>query len=714
MADTGDSPDGPGTPRRACDQCRSRKIRCDKETPCSNCRTAQRNCSSTGLGQKPKEARQRVLISHQYERKIDYFEARLAGIEDMLRNINTSLSRGDGQALPQSSTARVFTSPSAAESSTVYEEIASSDSDDDQAFEGNSSMTAHTVFASEFLEHAVTSTSLGRQLSPDIQSALASLQQMVHMQHQKGTSHESRFAHQKPLPKGGIKELPLPPSQIVVQLLREIKDVPPMTFALTCAFIAVEDFIECCRKVFFATEDYTLSTFIIVNAGLYYLFQEKAVMNEALSAELLRYHYVCRDNLETALANLPLLMPPRMDTIEALMLGATYAVEISKFTLAWQLNSAAAAMCQTLGWHRLPAVQDETTDKKSAIFWFSYMLDRGLSLRFGRSPVIQEWDISIPRHFGQINASEPWKAVLDLWIAHAGIMGQAYEQLYSPAGLARPPEQRTQSAQLLIEKAKLIEKRATEVGEAMRQEHMAEANPDLVDKEWRAMTMDLLLKSDDVSYWATLTLLYRAMPSTPGLPSTFNPECIDAARMAFKYHQECMEVAPSSVFMKAGYIHWTILYNPFVPFIVLFCHVIETSDAEDLQRLANFIATLQPVLSMSEAIEKLHRLCQVLYKVAALYVEAKAKQQQDQDMSMVGNDFDMYLSQLGLMTQQPQQGVQPSETVVDREFGARDGFALNQASQLGDWFSGNRHIMGLMEEDLSDFSPGGWPSAMGP
>lgn len=41
------------------------QIRCDKRSPCSNCRTTQRPCSSNGVGQKPKEQRHRVLISLQ-------------------------------------------------------------------------------------------------------------------------------------------------------------------------------------------------------------------------------------------------------------------------------------------------------------------------------------------------------------------------------------------------------------------------------------------------------------------------------------------------------------------------------------------------------------------------------------------------------------------------------------------------------------------------
>lgn len=99
-----------------------------------------------------------------------------------------------------------------------------------------------------------------------------------------------------------------------------------MTFALICAFIATEDFTESCRRVYFATEDFSLATFIVVNAGLYYLFLEKYIMIEeknkvGLASEYLAYHHLCRDNLETGLANLSLFLPPKMETIEALLLG---------------------------------------------------------------------------------------------------------------------------------------------------------------------------------------------------------------------------------------------------------------------------------------------------------------------------------------------------------------------------------------------------------
>jgi len=119
---------------------------------------------------------------------------------------------------------------------------------------------------------------------------------------------------------------------------------------------------------------------------------------------------------------------------------------------------------------------------------------------------------------------------------------------------------------------------------------------------------------------------------------------------------------------------------------------------------------------MSRGIEKLHRLCTLLCRVAALYVEAKSaaqrqnelEEEQDQDMAMVGNNLDMYLSRLGFLPL-PQEQQYPLNETSSNDLANPDGgdYGLENGSlgpQLGDWFSGNRYIMGLMEgEDLFDF-----------
>lgn len=184
------------------------------------------------------------------ERKIDYFESRLDNIESMLRELAVSLNnsgRSPSGSTPESAATSLPPGPPAAGPSredgsgggcghdpdVLYGAGGEGQGDGVSAFEGDSSMAAQTVFASEFLENAVTRSSLPHHLDPDLQSALSSLQQIVRMQNRPGP-HESRFVNARPLPKGGVRELPMPPAHVVVAALREVKGplpglVPPTT-----------------------------------------------------------------------------------------------------------------------------------------------------------------------------------------------------------------------------------------------------------------------------------------------------------------------------------------------------------------------------------------------------------------------------------------------------------------------------------------------------
>lgn len=492
---------------------------------------------------------------------------------------------------------------------------------DTSAFEGNSSLTAHTQFASEFLEHAVERTAL-REQHPTMAAALSSLKQLVGLSqqhHQRaavstpttkrrgstsstgtgGGPSEVRFAHQRVLPRGGFRELPMPPVTAVIPVLREIKETPPGTFTLisVCCFMAVENFAEACRRVYFALEDFSQATFIIVNAGLYYLFQEKSVTAESPAAvrEYTGYYQLCRANLETGLANLKFFLGASMETIEALLLGASYAIEVSRPSLAWQLNTTAAQLCQDLGYHRVtggtipnppssapgghahghatgaagappPAVLN---DKKGILFWFSYMLDRGLALRLGRAPIIQDFDVTLPRVIGRVNATEMWKEILKLWIAHADVQGRIYEMLYSPSSLSRPVAARIEAARGLAAELKAIAEQARVVRATEPRNNSGGGGWTEVRK---AAVNEMVMKSDQVSFLSSLTLVYRALPpggsGVEGGGGTFTAECIETARMAMQTHEECMRLMGSNLWVAASYIHWYVVHLP-VPSIHL-------------------------------------------------------------------------------------------------------------------------------------------------
>jgi hypothetical protein len=196
--------------------------------------------------------------------------------------------------------------------------------------------------------------------------------------------------------------------------------------------------------------------------------------------------------------------------------------------------------------------------------------------------------------------------------------------------------------------------------------------------------------------------------------------------------------------------HRAVLISPFVPFIVIFCNVITTHNSADLTQLEEFIASIQPLCSHSQSIDRLHTLCSVLGTVARLYFEANTSQtSEDPSLAEVGQEFDVYLSALGLapanamsgganvqtasssstsqgyyqadipavhvssagVPQQSQQGIQTVLPYQNQNQPQPPGnepasAEMAQAAQLGNWFWGNQYMMGLLEEDLSQFNPG--------
>jgi len=102
--------------------------------------------------------------------------------------------------------------------------------------------------------------------------------------------------------------------------------------------------------------------------------------------------------------------------------------------MAWTFISAAASLCQRLGYHRLHASKDNDTALRAAqerLFWIVYQIDKGLSLRLGCASNIRDTEITLLP-----DRNEPRSTRL------ARIQGKVYDHLYSPAGLFLPANER--------------------------------------------------------------------------------------------------------------------------------------------------------------------------------------------------------------------------------------------------------------------------------
>ncbi|KAF4441897.1 hypothetical protein F53441_11857 [Fusarium austroafricanum] len=703
------------TIRRACDACRTRKIRCDRNSPCSHCVHAKIPC--THHDTRPKEKRTRILLSAQYERKIDIIDRRLEALTELMRdmkmnmptNIQTNQSNTPNSDVTRQSSAQ-------ASSSTPYGHLTQLTADS-PVIEGESSLAAHGEFANEFFKNAVGTESL-QGASLELRETLDSLHHIVNSLKQQTAATEMSYPYARSMPRPTLKNNNLPPIQTAVVLIRECETENTEISAWIREFFSMESFSGMCLHVYFS-EDISEADFILVNVGLMYMFMDRQQRStdKKEQEECEEYSKTLRENTETALANLPFHLPATASMISALLLGAFYAIEISKPSLSWTLSCKASELCQTLGYHRISTMKSDKpreAQRKQFLFWNAYFIDKSLSLRLGRASTIQDWDVTVPLPTTTPVNSTPLSAFISLWVATARCQGHIYELLYSPDSMTQSADVRRFRVQKLVGDLEEISRRSKELSKSREKE---------VKTSFGEYFFDFILISDDVLRLSLLTLIYRAAPAPLNSKATFIPECIEAARATLQRHQDCMDLLgrDNTVYFPS-YVHWTLLFAPFIPFIVVFCQVIETQDQTDLARLHSFCTSLETTIPLSDAAAKTYRLFQVLYTVALRYIEFRTTTP-PADQTQASAELNNYLAALGFPPAGLSSGGQEPAHInpaqagafsqplgdmgmldgAEGQRGANTMMWMGNTAQLGEWFNSSQQMMELLEEPSFTF-----------
>jgi hypothetical protein len=189
-----------------------------------------------------------ALTEFNSEKKIDLIEERLGGIEETLQHLGgieqalrellvssrqkslasttrfsaSSLSSPDTLARTQSSAPKQHHEDSKAPGYTSN--LAIEQHDSSSAFEGNSSLAAHSAYAKDFLESAVSHSTPEMFSSPKISEALSSLKQIVEMQSKQRDAGTQRGQLSSRLgSRCDIRELEMPPLPVVLSVLKKAK-----------------------------------------------------------------------------------------------------------------------------------------------------------------------------------------------------------------------------------------------------------------------------------------------------------------------------------------------------------------------------------------------------------------------------------------------------------------------------------------------------------
>ncbi|OAX77900.1 hypothetical protein ACJ72_07796 [Emergomyces africanus] len=600
------------------------------------------------------------------EKRIEIIDQRLAGIEHLLRDltVNNGSNKSPFQQ-QEESRSRVASSDAFLEERKEQKQLPSLPSTTPGAasraapppndrtsaeFEGEPSTSAHSAYASELFENVVVKTPLAEH-SPEMMNALSALKDIVERQKRHFSVHTSRFAGQKPpSSKVDLSKLEMPPLDVVLAALKNAKESHPF-FLLNLPFLNLAIITKFCKDLYFCTEEYTAAHFAIVNCTLCYMFEELQYFLPAshcdsanlrrheqqtppppplaslTSADVARYHIMCRSNFETALNTFDLFLQPSYETLQALALGAFHATENSKPSLCWTFVSAAARMCQSLGYHHTvsgPGVSDDEVYLKQSLFWFIYVLDKDLMLSLGRSSTLQDYDIAL--RFPSPPADPkfgPWFSMYSVWVTYARLEALIFEQLYSVRALSESAELRTE--------------RTCNLAMETEQWRTTCVLPDSKLPAYHATFFRYANSMTDLSYYHLLTIIYRARPAPPAQenqhqnpprPSTgLDPACVNAARNALLIHQQLItDFRSDSEYLLRGYIVWSLLHSPFTPYLVLFTHTIASADLDDLKLLGEVSSLLEGARHFSEATDRLCKLCAVFYQVARLYVDVRMRE----------------------------------------------------------------------------------------
>ncbi|VUC31456.1 unnamed protein product [Clonostachys rosea] len=564
--------------------------------------------------------------------------------------------------------------------------------------EGSSSLPAHSQFVHDFVVTTLTADDGSNSGAGDLHQALAEFKELTELTKASANGLEMTFSHARPIRRPN-SELQMPPLERAARLTRNAR---AKTLAGTCwvfeyLLLPCPRFSELLLKVYM--DPYSEIDAITINAVLYSLFMDEARTGNApekdaeTEMDSLEAAAICRANLETALGNLPLFLPATCDTIIALLFGAYYAIEVSKPALSWSLISKACELSLALGYHRMPAMKGEEPEDlqfKQLVFWSVYFLDKSTSLRLGRASHISDWDISIPLPHDAELKRDASLGYFRSWLRAAKCAGQIYRMLYSADAEVQPSYVRQDRLDDIVCQLKEI------IGES--------DEPKLRDRWYTKVKhggdeklAEHYCLNDKILRLSLLTLAYRASPSLSS-SRTFPSECIAVAREAMELHQRCF-----SLLMKMNihnvicYLHWTILFVPFAPFIVLFCHILRTGDPDDVRQLGAFVSTLDAVRDASAAVTQMHRVFSAIYKIASHYVEARPEGTPAGMASL--HDIDIFAEGLDVQILEDD-GTGLNGTI----WNSYDGVSGLLAAQMGndsvsfDWYNASQQMLEMLSQ----------------
>ncbi|KAL5335380.1 hypothetical protein BJX70DRAFT_390670 [Aspergillus crustosus] len=560
---------------KACEGCRVRKVRCDRTSPCANCRTAGIVCQQAGA----------KVESHPKPDKVTRLEGLIERLDARLGRIETQLTDQSRQATPERLTVDPRPAP---------------------LFEGASSFNNQSAQATEVALLTAFSQGAGEGAS-----LAASLDDLKSLLQPSTTLEDYRFSQSKSLKS--MPAMDLVPAALVADIVRSFRVRTPF-FLMSYPINDLQMVEDLFRRVYFPTEPISIGHVTAVHGILLSLFKEFTGLKDPIAEkyDLSQYMKVCQQNLTVCFESYEILVVPSLENIVSLILAVIKAQDEANVLLSSTFISVAARHCLTLGYHRAltyQSLEPRLASNIARVFWTVYLLDKNMALVLGRASSIQDYDLDVPYPTcSEVPAVRPWDEGFVTYLTLGRLQGQIYERVYSAAALRTAPEVRAQQINNLAQE--------------LHQWHRRMYNIDF-SQITAPHLLELSKPTWDIMYYSLLTSVLRGTSTSATAPEITAP-CFAAARSALQSHLRSFPMySESDVVSVSDYANWVMLYASFTPFVVIFLHAIAASSLQDNQLLDDIVLTLRPIKDTSKACARLYQICTIFSRVARGLVESR-------------------------------------------------------------------------------------------
>ncbi|KAH8594957.1 hypothetical protein B0O99DRAFT_167894 [Bisporella sp. PMI_857] len=337
-----------------------------------------------------------------------------------------------------------------------------------------------------------------------------------------------------------------------------------------------------------------------------------------------------------------IILDPSELNIQALIVVATHGQEISSLSLCWTLISQACSMAQTLAihvpTHRAPLGSDVYL-QRNCLFWALFIIDKSLSLSFGRPPRLPGYmykHVPVP-DAGQI-AHMFRRQEFNLRMVSDWELGTSDKIWMDEFGV------------MYVNQIRELAKLQGEVSDTL--------NAGISDSE----CLDKL--KEGLDQWMEIVIKMKAKfgtCSSKGSSEELEAIELGANFLSFQYHHLmvyltrsdkskqdiCLASAGSAISLLDKLVSdttqiysgivWQLLYQPFMPYFVIFAKIISDPRADDcfvnLKLLQQVVLYFLRIHNNHQSAKRLEKVAETFTRLAEAYVRHSIQQQPNDNIS---------------------------------------------------------------------------------